>query len=214
MINTSVIGLAFLKREMYMKLTMIVFLAICSTVSLANMDKKFDGSSDGKVVTYYKNGSKMADKLYKDGTPVGIWKSWYDNGKIHTEIKFLGNTGQIEKIEVRHPNGALMYKGIATIKDSLKEKDEKYMTVSLSECRGIASKTDDGSKWYNEYELDYYSYYEDGTCEKITKDNLHQAYSSLYFRANDITTGKTYDFPWFELWDSVPDFLNKKKSDK
>jgi hypothetical protein len=200
--------------DKFMKLliTMLLaaFLTAFSMVSLA-ADGKIP---NGKIMTYYEDGSKKADKQYKNGVPIGFWESWHKDGSPHTIINFLGDTGQIEKIEARYPSGALLFKGSAQIKESLKEKQEKYSTIKFGKgCKAIASKFNDGSQWYSNYELELYSFYEDGTCEQAVLDNMHRLIAQMYMRIYDITTGNVYDFPWNEMWGTVPSFIKKRGDD-
>ena len=165
---------------------------------------------DGKVSTYYDSGSKLADKTYEDGVPIGNWKSWYENGNSHTNIKFLDGTGQIEKINVLYESGALMYSGVATINT---RKDDKGMLTKVSKCGARVFNKGDGSNWYNKYELNLLSYYEDGSCEDEEKfpDNIHRVLAQIYFKISDKSTENVYDFPWHRLWGTVPKFLREKR---
>lgn len=194
--------------DKFMKLliTMLLaaFLTAFSMVSLAD-----DGKiPNGKIMTYYEDGSKKADKQYKNGVPIGFWESWHKDGSPHTIINFLGDTGQIEKIEARYPSGALMYKGVASIR-SRKEENKDTM-IYFGECSARATMKGNGDKWYNKYELKFSSFYEDGSCEKTAKDSIYRAITQLYIRLDDVTTGETYDFPWNKLWGTVPSHLRKK----
>ncbi len=152
---------------------------------------------NGKVFTYYEDGSKKANKYYKNGTPVGTWETWHNNGKSDIVVNFLGDTGQIERVEARYPSGALMYKGIASI------INQENKTTEVGKCSGR-------TKWHNQYELNFSSYYEDGSCEERYMGNLRRVMAQLYFRLNDLTTGETYDFPWYQLQGTVPNYLKKK----
>jgi len=198
------------KRKMDMK----ALITLTFLISLLGIQPSLANQiPDGKVSTYYDNGNKKADKQYSDGVPIGTWKSWYKGGEPHATIIFLDDTGQIKEIEARYLSGALLFKGIATIKESLKEKQEKYMTIKFGkECKGIASKKDDGNKWYSNYELEFYSFYEDGSCEQAVADNMHRLIAQMYIRITDITTGNVYDFPWNKMWGTVPNYLKEKFS--
>ena len=186
-----------------LKLALVAFICSISTISIAN-------NIDGKVSTYYDSGAKMGDKTYKDGIPIGTWKSWYEDGSSQATIKFLDDTGQIEKIEALYESGALMYSGAATL--SIGE-DDKGTVMTVGKCSARSTKKDDGSKWYNKYELNHSSFYKDGSCEEAIPDNIHRVVAQLYFRVTDETTGKVYDFPWNGLWGTVPKFLRERELD-
>lgn len=53
-----------------------------STVAIAS------GVADDKIVKYHDNGSKSIEKQYKNGLPIGEWRSWYPDGKIKSIIEF------------------------------------------------------------------------------------------------------------------------------
>ena len=177
---------------------------------LFSLQQSIAAIPDGKVTTYYDNGSKMADKIYKDGIPIGTWKSWYDNGNSHSITKFLDNTGQIEKINAFYESGALLYSGVATINT---RKDDKGMLTKVSKCSARIFNKGDGSKWHNKYELNISSFYEDGSCEEEAPENIHKIMEQLYFRISDKTTENVYDFPWHRLWGTVPKFIRERESD-
>lgn len=162
---------------------------------------------NGKFTSYFDDGSKKSDRFYKDSVPIGTWKSWYNNGNLQSVVEFLDSTGQIEKVEMLHKDGSLMFKGVATINN--KPGDPEMTIAFVSDCSARTSMKGDGSKWYNKYELNHSSYYEDGSCEKAKEGNMTKTIAQLYFRANDNLTNKTYDFPWYQLWDTVFDYLKK-----
>ena len=181
------------------KLALVAFIYSISTISIAS-------NVDGKLSTYYDSGSKMADKIYKDGVPIGTWRSWYENGNTQSATKFLDDTGQIEILFVWYKNGVLMYSGAAYVSN---RKGEESSIMSSSKCIAKSIKKDDGGKWYNKYELKYVTYYEDGRCIEPSTQNIDK----LYLRLTDETTGNIYDFPWNQLWGTVPKFLREKESD-
>ena len=165
---------------------------------LFTLQQSIAATPDGKVTTYYDNGNKKADKHYKDGTPVGDWKSWHTNGKSYISMSFLGDTGQIEKVDMLYPDGALYYSGVATKAVSKAGKPKK-------KCGAIVTskgpKDTDGV-----YHFNIQSYYQDGTCEKAEKGNMMRVIARLYFSINDETTGNRYNFPWGER----PEFIKEK----
>jgi len=187
------------------KLALVAFIYSISTISIAS-------NVDGKLSTYYDSGSKLADKIYKDGVPIGTWKSWYENGNSHSITKFLDNTGQIEKINAFYESGALLYSGVATINT---RKDDKGMLTKVSKCSARIFNKGDGSKWHNKYELNISSFYEDGSCEDEEKfpDNIHRVLAQIYFKISDKSTENVYDFPWHRLWGTVPKFLRERELD-
>jgi len=187
-----------------LKIILSGFFIITSATSVA-------GEANGDVSIYYDNGTKKADKTYKSGLPIGTWSSWYENGNLQTVVKFLDETGQIEKIDALYESGSVMYTGVATVS---KEPGEKEMTITfIDRCSAKSTKKGNGSRWYNKYELHHSSFYEDGSCEEAKEGNMHRATGQLYFRIIDETTEKVYDFPWYKQWDRVFDFLKKKEDD-
>src|SRR6185503_12977883 len=44
-----------------------------------------NGLFDGKYVSHYPNGQKMAEGEFKDNLKVGKWNVWDSTGKIHVE---------------------------------------------------------------------------------------------------------------------------------
>lgn len=177
---------------------------LLTTIAIAllfSLQQSIAATPDGKVTTYYDNGSKKADKHYKGGIPVGDWKSWHTNGRSYTSMSFLGDTGQIENIQVLFPDGALRYKG-ETIKGNAQKADK--------ECKRVWSSKGNGSNWYDNYYLVVYNYHQDGTCEKAEKGNMIRTISSTYMTITDDTTGNKYDFPWWELTGTIPAFLREK----
>jgi len=191
--------------------TLFVVVGFLATQSSLATEIVLESNVDGKVSTYYDNGNKMTDKQYSNGVPIGTWKAWHENGSESATVIFLDNTGQIEKVEAKYPSGALLYKGIASIR-SQEEKD-KGMVIYLGECSGRATMKGNGDKWYNKYELNFSSFYEDGSCEEAVKGNMRRAITQLYLKTTDKTTGNIYDFPWNQLWGTVPKFLREKESD-
>ena len=185
------------------KLALVAFIYSISTISIAS-------NVDGKLSTYYDSGSKLADKIYKDGVPIGTWKSWYENGNSHSITKFLDNTGQIEKVNAFYESGALLYSGAATINT---RKDDKGMLTKVSKCSARIFNKGDGSQWHNKYELNISSFYEDGSCEEEAPENIHKIMEQLYFRISDKTTENVYDFPWHRLWGTVPKFIKERELD-
>ena len=187
------------------KMIFVVVGLLTSQLSLAGQ------TPDGKMSTYYDNGAKKSDKFYRGGVPVGVWSSWYKSGNPQTTVKFLDETGQIEKIDVLYESGSVMYTGVATVS---KEPGEKEMTITfIDRCSAKSTKKGNGSKWYNKYELSHSSFYEDGSCEEAIQGNMYRAVAQLYFRVVDKTTGNVYDFPQYKQWGTVHDYLKKKESD-
>ncbi len=195
-----------------MKVTRYFLLLVLVLFAQVSISKTSDSvMPHGKLVIHYDNGLIKSEKHYKYGIPVGNWKSWYENGKFHSNVTFLDETGHIKKLEHRYPSGALLYKGEARIDSKMKSKKEEHMTISFDKgCGGIASKRGDGEQWYSNYELEFYSFYKDGTCEEGVIETMLKRYSQMYIRFTDVDTGNEYDFPWHKTWDTVPDHLKEK----
>ena len=47
------------------------------------------GKKDSLYTQYWGNGNKVREGMYEDGIQEGVWKSWYQNGQIESEVTFL-----------------------------------------------------------------------------------------------------------------------------
>jgi len=195
-----------MKSIKYVLLTVVMVLFAQSSIS-RTADNVMP---HGKLIAYYENGLLKSEKYYKYGTPVGTWKLWHENGKLHSKVTFLDTTGQIGKLESRYPSGKLLFKGEAKINNKIKERKEENMLISFDKnCRAVASKKGDGHQWYSNYELEFYSFYENGVCEEAVIETMSKRFAQMYIRFIDADTGNEYDFPWHKAWDSVPKFLDR-----
>ena len=55
--------------------------------------KKMDGSfwkgeKDGNEISWHLNGMKWHQRFFSKGTPVGLWKTWDDQGKLLSEVNY------------------------------------------------------------------------------------------------------------------------------
>ena len=165
---------------------------------------------DGKVTTHYDNGTQKNEKHYKNGIPVGDWKSWYEDGEKYIYTSFYGEKGQIKKIEALYPNGALYYSGFVT-KAGISKVDSEYdfdnhpIYFNFDNKCGVVVLYKDSKDADNIYQFNILSYRQDGTCEKAEKGNMAKAIARSYFLITDEATNTGYNFPWGEL----PTFINK-----
>ena len=104
---------------------------------LMSIGVKKKGTEQGHWIYYHNNGAKWTEGDYQDGKKVGIWKVWYDNGKLGQEyhadngpFKSWFQSGKVEsegqfkngqrdgEWTFYHPNGQL-YKQVIYIGDSV-----------------------------------------------------------------------------------------------
>lgn len=150
----------------------------------ANENIKSNGSSESsspheKLITYYPNGNKKAEKYYQNSMPVGMWRSWYEDGTKHAVVQFLGNSGLIEGIGVFYPSGKVMFMGEAKLKDNLE------------------SMNPDIRQNYTQ-RFDRYS---EASGENIVGESVIKSFDDIYpnrFSFKDESTGEIYTFPWFD----------------
>ena len=55
--------------------------------------KKMDGSfskgeKNGSEISWHLNGMKWHQRFFSLGTPVGLWKTWDDQGKLLSEVEY------------------------------------------------------------------------------------------------------------------------------
>lgn len=65
----------------------------------------------GRDTSFYANGAKEHEREYREGEPVGTWRSWWPNGNPRSEVP----NGTSEPVLTRwwHENGALEWSGLA-----------------------------------------------------------------------------------------------------
>jgi len=64
--------------------------------------------NDGKYFSYYKNGSIKESGVYVDNFKEGLWREFYDNGNIKSEVDFSNGNGSFKSYYI---TGELLIKG-------------------------------------------------------------------------------------------------------
>jgi hypothetical protein len=174
--------------KLFITTLLIASIALFSSISTANINK----TPDGEITTYHDNGAKKVEKLYKNGIPIGNWKSWYEGGKPYADINFLNQTGHIESIQVFYTTGELFYLGETFKKGSADAKVNKNCFKGVSELKSEADE-----RWYESYIMKSYRFNKDGSCVGALKSSVDELFAN-YATINDSTTGAIYDFPWLK----------------
>ena len=65
----------------------------------------------GTETTWYPSGAKEWERRFKNGEPVGTWKSWYEDGQARSEATF--DAGVLGTMSFWHANGRLAAQGPA-----------------------------------------------------------------------------------------------------
>ncbi len=72
----------FLVKDFYAASNTLQMEAVCSSLSPL--------VQDGSATWYYPNGSKEREGVYQSGSPIGLHKSYYENGAVREEIIHRG----------------------------------------------------------------------------------------------------------------------------
>jgi len=159
----------------------------------------------GKATEYYQNGTKCGEGMLNEyQTKVGLWKSWYPNGKQHTEIEYpdeLCNYPVNKYINIWDSEGKYIIKngeGYISIRDTLGK---------IIKSGAIKNQVIDGIwKTYNSNGLLE-------SCEFISNGNEMNALNypndntetvELKYKKNMLLLEKTYNEIYKKYFDSLP----------
>lgn len=103
-----------LPMKSVLQLIIATVLAACtlSTVASAQEFNQVDanGKRQGKWKKYYSNERVRYEGQFKDGKPVGVFRYYYDTGKLQATNNHVGD-GTVAN-HVYHPNGKIKAKGV------------------------------------------------------------------------------------------------------
>ena len=120
-----------------------------------SIGRQVHGEEQGHWIYYHYNGAKWTEGDYKNGEKIGVWKSWYDDGRINQEynaengpFKSWYQSGQVESVgqfvdgkrsgrwTFYHPNGKIF-------------KEVNYTSDSIN--GSVTEYYDDGAKYFGPY---------------------------------------------------------------
>ncbi len=109
-----------------------------------------DGLPNGEIKSWSKKDVKQAEGFFENGTRTGIWKLYYENGKLKKQSTFKSNIENGEEI-FWFENGNVQKKG-SYINGKLNGKYEWYFENGQKQQEGFFVMGKEDSTWNEWYE--------------------------------------------------------------
>ncbi len=167
-----------------MKILLIAIVAITSLTVQAKPSATTTPPPDGKMALYYEDGSKKVEKQYKDGRPIGTWRSWYQSGAKRAITTFESGIHKDSKVTFMRNVSVWYEDGTRNYLGTSNPTNYKEVDKDTGKPKGWLSGT---------FEANLYD--EEG---RIVDPRISYKDDSRVFEVEitDSTTDKLYCFPW------------------